>query len=54
MSFIGDYGQDAKKSFTQTTASNPNNSFSAYQNNNNNKSEKTNTPQVIFFNYSFI
>lgn len=49
MSFIGDYGQDAKKSFT--SASNPNNTFLACEKKNNNETKNTTVPpaaQVIF------
>lgn len=52
VSFIGDYGQTAKKSFT--SASNSNNTFSAYENKNNNETKNTMAPpaaQVIVLNY---
>jgi len=48
VSFIGDYGQDIKRSFNQTPTPKPSNVFSAYQSENKN----TTTPsaaQVIFF-----
>lgn len=52
MSFIGDYGEDTKKSFNQTSAPKSSNIFSACQNKNDNETENTkSTPsasQVIF------
>lgn len=41
VSFLGDYGQDIKKSSTHTSAQNPSNIFSAYQNQNVNHTENT-------------
>lgn len=52
MSFLGDYGQDTKKSSTHTSAQNPSNIFSAYQNQNVNHTEntsKTTSSAQVFF-----
>jgi len=53
VSFLGDYGLDIKKSSTHTSAQNPSNIFSAYQNQNinhaENTSKTTSSAQVFFF-----
>jgi len=55
VSFLGDYGPDTKKSSNHTSAPNPNNIFSAYQNQNDNQTENTSntqsSAQVIFLNH---
>jgi len=52
VSFLGDYGQENKKSSTHTSAQNPSNIFSAHQNQNvnhtENTSKTTSSAQVIF------
>jgi len=51
VSFLGDYGQDTKKSTTNhTSAPNPSNMFSTSQNPNENHAENTSSAQVIFLN----
>jgi len=48
VSFLGDYGQDSKKSTNNhTSAPNPSTMFSAYQNPNDNHAENTSSAQVI-------
>jgi len=53
VSFLGDYGQDTKKSSSHTSAQNPSNIFSAYQNQDVNHTENTSktasSAQVFFF-----
>lgn len=49
VSFIGDYGQDTKKSSTQTSTPKPNNIFSDYQNKSNNYIENTLPAAQVMF-----
>jgi len=52
VSFLGDYGQDTKKSTTNhTSAPNPSTIFSTYQNPNDNHAENTSSAQVIVLNH---
>lgn len=49
VSFLGDYGQDTKKSTNYTSVPNPSSVFSACQNPNDNHAENTSSSaQVIF------
>lgn len=47
ISFIGDYGQDTKKSFTQTSIPKPYNIFSAFQDKNDNQTENTTSSDAL-------
>jgi len=52
VSFLGDYGQDTKKSTNYTSAPNPSTIFSTCQNPNENHAENTSSSaQVILLNH---